>query len=95
MASWVIIQIWIALLKAFLPGKLAGGANARDISIVQRRSIVGFSSVLRQRAQPTASRSICVQQCLEALCSCSRYCVTPGMHCALPYLTWLGPLSRT
>ena len=57
---------------------------------------VFISSVTGSLAHsPPAPCSICVQQCLEALCSCSRYCVTPGMHCALPYLTWLSPLSRT
>lgn len=46
MASWIIIQIWIALLKAFPPGSLAGGASLRDVSVTRRRSVVGFSSVL-------------------------------------------------
>lgn len=37
---WIITRIWIALLKVFLPGSLAGDASSRDISIMQRRSIV-------------------------------------------------------
>lgn len=37
---WIIARIWIALLKVFFLGSLAGDASSRDISVMQRQSIV-------------------------------------------------------